>query len=336
MAWFDAHMRAAEAGEATPTQTPASPTYRPDLDGLRAIAVGLVMLAHAKWPVVVNGGDPGVTAFFVLSGFLITGVLINQQERRGSIDIVGFYRRRVVRLAPALIGVLVFTLLFGLALDLRSNWQLGILSCLVYLSNWTEVLGINIDPLGHTWSLAIEEQFYLVWPVLVIAFRRHLLQIAIAGVVLGTVVRTIETGHAEYFSTFTRADAILLGCAVALVKPRWPAWVGGVGLAVLVFVPALISSHDVAVPIAMASTVAIIGGRFPALDVLASAGRRAYSLYLWNWPMTLVFGAGGIVAVIMTIVVGELSYRLLEAPVMRRRGERVAAPLRLAWSRARP
>jgi peptidoglycan/LPS O-acetylase OafA/YrhL len=133
--------------------------YRPDLDGLRAIAVGLVILTHASWPWVNNGGDAGVTAFFVLSGYLITNLLLGQLETRGRVDIVGFYRRRVIRLAPALLGLLAFTLMLGVIVGLRSDWQLGLVSCLVYVSNWVQVAGFNIDPLGHTWSLAIEEQF---------------------------------------------------------------------------------------------------------------------------------------------------------------------------------
>ncbi|MBA2382931.1 MAG: acyltransferase [Chloroflexi bacterium] len=312
------------AAMAASDSTPRTIEYRPDLDGLRAVAVGLVLLAHARWPIVVNGGDAGVTAFFVLSGFLITTILVGQQERTGRIDVVSFYRRRVIRLAPALIGVLVFTLVIGLALGLPSQWPLGIVSCLAYVSNWTEVAGINIDPLGHTWSLAIEEQFYLVWPAVLILMRGRVVPVAIAGIVVMTLVRVISTGNVEYFSTFTRADAVLVGCVVAFVRPRWPTIVGLIGLAVLVVLTPLIPDHDIALPFAMASSVAIIGSRVPQLGFLAAAGRRAYSLYLWNWPMTLLFGAGGIIAVGMTIAMGELSYRLLEAPVMRRGSRRVA------------
>jgi peptidoglycan/LPS O-acetylase OafA/YrhL len=308
--------------------------YRADLDGLRAVAVGLVMLAHAKWPVVLNGGDAGVTAFFVLSGYLITSILVAQRERTGKIDVLAFYRRRFIRLAPALAALIVFTLIIGLTVGLRSNWQAGILSCLVYVSNWAQVFGIAIDPLGHTWSLAIEEQFYLVWPAMVILFGRRLLRVAIIGIVLIAFLRLVSTGYLEYFSTITRADAILVGCVVAITRPRWSATIGAIGLAVLIFIAPLSPEHDIALPIAMAATVAVIGGGLPQLGMLAAAGRRAYSLYLWNWPMTLLFGAGGILAVVMTILVGELSYRLLEAPFMRRRGEPMAAPQRLAWGRA--
>jgi peptidoglycan/LPS O-acetylase OafA/YrhL len=316
---------------ASPGTAGRSTAYRPDLDGLRAIAVGLVMLAHSKWPVPLNGGDAGVTAFFVLSGFLITNLLVSQQERTGRIDVVSFYKRRFVRLAPALGGLLVFTLVIGLALGLHSQWAIGIVSCLVYVSNWAQVAGFPIDPLGHTWSLAIEEQFYLVWPAILILFRGRVVPLAIGGIVAMTALRIVSDGVFEYFSTITRADAVLVGCVVAFWRPRWPSWVGLAGLGVLVVLTPLFPEHDIALPLSMAATVAIIASPIPQLGFLAAAGRRAYSLYLWNWPMTLLFGERSIVAVAMTILVAEISYRLLEAPVMRRGGRRVVAGLPRRW-----
>jgi peptidoglycan/LPS O-acetylase OafA/YrhL len=303
--------------------TPERLTYRADLDGLRAVAVGLVILTHAKWPWVNNGGDAGVTAFFVLSGFLITSILLGQQERTGRIDIVSFYKRRVIRLAPALLGLLGFTVVLGLAAGLTTHWQLGVASCLIYVSNWIQVANLNIDPLGHTWSLAIEEQFYLIWPALLIVLRGRVLGIAIAGIVLGSALRLIADGPLEYFSTITRADAILVGCVLAILRPRWPVWVGGAGVVGLVALGLADPVHDIAIPGAMIATAAVIGSRVERLGVLAPIGLRAYSLYLWNWPMTLLFGAGGAVAPLMTVLVGEVSYRLLEAPVLRRGGRRL-------------
>jgi peptidoglycan/LPS O-acetylase OafA/YrhL len=294
------------------------PEYRPDLDGLRAVAVGLVILTHAKWPWVNNGGDAGVTAFFVLSGYLITTILTSQQERTGRIDVLAFYRRRIVRLAPALLGLLAFTLVLGLAVSWPTHWQLGLISCLVYVSNWVQVAGLNIDPLGHTWSLAIEEQFYLVWPAILILLRGRVLTIAIVGIVVASALRLVATGPLEYFSTVTRADAILAGCVVALIGPRWHSGLAVVGVAALLVVSAINPVHDIAIPVAMVATVAVIGGRFERLGVLAPIGLRAYSLYLWNWPMTLLFGSIGFLAPLLTVLVGEVSYRLLEAPFLSR------------------
>jgi peptidoglycan/LPS O-acetylase OafA/YrhL len=293
--------------------------YRADLDGLRAIAVALVIVTHAKWPWVNNGGDAGVTAFFVLSGYLITNLLIDQRERRGRIDILAFYRRRVVRLGPALLGLLAFVLVFGVVVGWGDrSWQLGIASSLAYFSNWVQVGNVNIDPLGHTWSLAIEEQFYLVWPALLIVLRGRLLTFAIAAIIVASAIRLVATGPLEYFSTITRADAILVGCVLALIRPSWPAWIAAIGLVALIAVPMLDPSHDVMIPVAMIATAAVIGGRLRPLGRLAPVGLRAYSLYLWNWPMTILFGSVFLVAPLLTIVVGELSFRLLEAPVLHR------------------
>jgi len=298
------------------------PEYRRDLDGLRAVAVGLVILTHARWPWTNNGGDMGVTAFFVLSGFLITTILVGQHERTGRIAILAFYRRRFIRLAPALLGLLAFTLVFGLTIGWPSQWQIGLASCLAYISNWVQVANVNIDPLGHTWSLAIEEQYYLVWPALIVLLRGRLLTVAIIGIIAASSVRIVASGPFEYFSTGTRADAILVGAVVALVRPSWHPAVAIAGLVGLVAVAFVDPVHDLAIPAAMLATVAVIGGRFEPLGVLAPIGLRAYSLYLWNWPMTLLFGSMGPLAPLMTIAVGEISYRLLEAPVLRRSGRR--------------
>jgi peptidoglycan/LPS O-acetylase OafA/YrhL len=293
--------------------------YRADLDGLRAIAVGLVILTHAQWPWPNNGGVAGVTAFFVLSGYLITNLLVDQRARRGRIDILAFYRRRIVRLAPALLALLVFTLVFGLAFGWgSSHWQVGLLSCFAYVSNWVMVGGVSIDPLNHTWSLAIEEQFYLVWPALIILLRGRLLTFAVVGIVIASVVRLIATGPLESFSTITRADAILVGCVLALTRARWPTPIAAVGLVALFAVTLLNPSFDVGVPATMLATAAVIGGRLELLGRLAPIGLRAYSLYLWNSPMTLLFGSVGPIAPLLTILIGELSFQLFEAPVLRR------------------
>ena len=194
----------------------------------------------------------------------------------------------------------------------------GILSSLVYVSNWVQVGDVNIDPLGHTWSLAIEEQFYLIWPAVLLVLRGRALQVAVIAILVASAVRLVATGPLEYFSTITRADAILLGCVLAMVRPKWPAWVAVGGIAALVSMSVLDLSHDLLIPVAMVATAAVIGGRFEPLGRLAPAGLRAYSLYLWNWPMTIMFGSIAFIAPLMTVVVGELSFRLLEAPFLHR------------------
>ncbi len=319
-----------DLGRATASGFGGGSAYRPDLDGLRAIAVGLVILTHAQFPWRNNGGDAGVTAFFVLSGYVITRLLL-RQHAEGRADVLGFYRRRLVRLGPALLGLLAFTLVTGVLIGWPTEWRLGIVSCLLYVSNWVQVAGINIDPLGHTWSLAIEEQFYLLWPAVLfglIARRRQwLIPATVLLIVVGSLIRVMSSGLFEYFSTFTRADAILLGCLVALTGIRLPAWTAAAGLAGLVAVALLLApeNHALAIPLSMACAAAVIGGEFRPLARLAPAGLRAYSLYLWNWPMVLLFGSIPGLAVLLTVLVGELSFRLLEAPVLRRGGVRAQA-----------
>jgi peptidoglycan/LPS O-acetylase OafA/YrhL len=293
--------------------------YRPDLDGLRAIAIGLVMLAHFEWPITTNA-DIGVTAFFVLSGYLITTILVRDRERTGRIRLATFYRRRIIRLGPALIGVLGFTALLGLGGRLPDEWPLAIGSSLLYVSNWVQAGGVAIHPLGHTWTLAIEEQFYLVWPLLLLLVWRRAVWVALVVIAVAFVARLMTSGYVEYFSTITRVDAILIGCLVAFAQPRWPTWVAWIGLAALllttvVFAP---SEQDVAIPIAIVATTLVIAGRLEPLGRLAPGGLRAYSLYLWSTPMTLLFGAGVAMAPVMTIAIAEVSFRLLERPVLRR------------------
>ncbi|MDQ2964720.1 MAG: acyltransferase [Chloroflexota bacterium] len=290
--------------------------YRPDLDGLRAVAVLLVIATHAHLPWTNNGGDAGVTAFFVLSGYLITRLLIEERERTGRTDLAGFYRRRAVRLGPALLLVLAFVALASSVVVWPGAWQAGVAACLIYVSNWVQVLGVQIDPLGHTWSLAIEEQFYFVWPALLLLLgRRRVLWLAVIGIVAGSLARTFSDGTFEYFSTATRGDAILLGCVLALAGVRLPAWAGGLGIAVLVGVAYLNLSHDLTIPISMLSAGLVVTSEWRSLGRLAAVGRRAYGLYLWNWPLAILFGPLGAV---LTFVAAEASYRLVERPLMRR------------------
>lgn len=292
--------------------------YRADLDGMRAVAVLLVIVTHAHFPVTNDGGTTGVTAFFVLSGYLITRLLIVERDTIGRIDLRAFYLRRVLRLGPALLLLIVFVVSIGLWRGWPGDWRVGIVASLLYVGNWVQVAGYQIDPLGHTWTLAIEEQFYLVWPVvMVLASRRWALRLAVAGVILGAIAATTASGNFEYFSTITRGDAILAGCVLGILQPRTPTWVGAAGLVVLLSVSYLNLQHNIATPIAILASCLIVSSSLPALGRMAFIGRRAYGLYLWNWPMTILFGPIG---AIPTFLVAGLSYRLVERPLTRRYG----------------
>ena len=292
--------------------------YREDLDGLRGIAVLLVIATHAYFPVTNDGGTTGVTAFFVLSGYLITRLLVQERELTGRIDLRAFYLRRALRLGPALLVLLAFVLAVGVWVGWAGGWQVGTVASLFYVSNWVQVAGIQVIPLGHTWTLAIEEQFYLIWPVVLMLVRpRWALRIAIAGAMVGTLAHLIATGTFEYFSTITRGNAILVGCVLGLVQVRLPSRIGALGVPILVILTYMNLPHDVANPIAILASSMIICSSLPALGVLAPIGRRAYGLYLWNYPLSVLLGP---VAALWTFPVAMLSYRLVERPLMRRFG----------------
>jgi hypothetical protein len=157
--------------------------YRADLDGLRAVAVLLVIAYHAGFPVANDGGNAGVTAFFVLSGYLITRLLRQEHDGTGRIDLPAFYRRRAARLAPALLVVAAFIVVVGILHGWSGDWRLGLVATVLYAGNWVEAFGGQIGPFGHTWTLAIEEQFYLIWPLLVLLGRRWLIWPALFGIV---------------------------------------------------------------------------------------------------------------------------------------------------------
>ena len=293
------------------------PDRRADLDGLRAVAVILVMLSHAGGP-WGNGGNAGVTAFFVLSGFLITGILQGELIRTGRIELMAFYRRRIRRLAPALLVLLAVVLPVWMLAGGSSERVLPIVGSLLYVNNWLAVTGLNMEPLPHTWSLAIEEQFYLLWPVVLVVLKpRRALVVALALAAGSALARLVAEGSFEYFSTLTRADAILVGSALALLgRSALPPVATLVGILALVAISFSDLSHDAAIALSIVAASAVVMSRLPALGRLAPIGRRAYSLYLWNWPLTLLFGPVGF---FLTIPVAEVSYRVAERPFMRAR-----------------
>lgn len=312
---------------------PASLTYLPQLDGLRGFAVLLVLIYHsgyltAGWgPRPFPGGFIGVDLFFALSGFLITTGLLGQLERRGGVDFSEFWSRRIRRLVPALvvavIGVLALVALFNDNSSVEAMRNSGIGSVL-FVSNWMQASGWRYQfELSHTWSLAVEAQFYLVWPIVIIAFSKlRIPRKVFAGIVLATVVLVavhrwrMWTGQAHflalYIRTDTRADVILLGCLGAMAvswgwlnpgagkRLRVPAVVA---LAVILFVGLDFETGDsrlyhgwfsiVAVSCATLVTAAVLDPdwglhRWWRQDWLMGLGQRSYSLYLWHVPIFLL------------------------------------------------
>jgi len=203
--------------------------YRPELDGLRGISILLVYIHHFYQP-LVPGGFLGLDIFFVLSGFLITSQLVQEWNVRGSISLKNFYARRALRLMPAVFLLILITGTLALIVDKKTAAQTyqGIWLTLSYVSNWFYAFGhfSTNNPFAITWSLAIEEQFYLTWPlllILILRFQRrwalYLLVLIIAIIPLHRRI-LLEQGanlFRLYYGSDTRPDGLPIGCLLALL-----------------------------------------------------------------------------------------------------------------------
>jgi peptidoglycan/LPS O-acetylase OafA/YrhL len=303
---------------------PAVPTrrlalsYRPDIDGMRALAVLAVVAFHAN-PHLVPGGFAGVDVFFVLSGYLITGLILDALES-GSFSFAAFYTRRIKRIFPAYIVVAATTLAVSSYLLIPNDYifyTTSLAASWAFLSNvffsmlsWG-YFGQRTEefPLLHTWSLSVEEQFYFVYPALLFfLFRHYRRYLAHALVLLGVVFLTIsqmKTGEIKsYFLITTRAHELIIGALAFLLVRRYPPRTGGaanllalLGMALL-FGSFLFINKDTPFPgvnslypcIGTAMLLYACAGGNVLSPLLASrplvaVGLISYSLYLWHWPI---------------------------------------------------
>jgi len=307
--------------------------YRPDIDGLRAIAILLVVGYHIGLP-GFGGGFIGVDVFFVLSGFLITGLLVREVRESGRISFLDFYARRIRRLLPALALVVVVTLLLGVLVLLP--WELegtakSATATGAFVSNiyfWRVTHGYfgevpETQPLLHTWSLAVEEQFYLVWPILigfgywfgrrrpkdVLRWITTVLAITCLASFLLSVAIAGPMPFVNFFLMPPRLWELGAGGLLALSVPylqRHPRrfgalWVIG-GLGVIVATNLIVTSAGPwpglpALAPVLATVAVVLGGSnsepngasgLLGLSPIVSVGRLSYSWYLWHWPLLVL------------------------------------------------
>jgi peptidoglycan/LPS O-acetylase OafA/YrhL len=299
--------------------------YRPDIDGLRAVAVLLVVLYHIR-TAKCTGGFIGVDTFFVISGYLISSIIISDIDA-GRFSLTEFYERRIRRIFPALIVVLFAIALFGylalLPAELKGCAE-SLLAALFSVSNfyfWRHTGYFDathgISPLLHTWSLAVEEQFYLLLPLLLRSLRplrRPMLVWVLSGIAMASLIVSAigaaKNDSAAFYLLHARAWELLLGTLLSLgaARIKLPSGLREVasffGLA-LIILPGFVYSDNTpfpglaAIPPCLGTALVIVAGggpsqrntlatRFLSVPPLRFIGLISYSLYLWHWPLIVL------------------------------------------------
>lgn len=331
--------------------------HRPALDAVRGIAVTLVVLAHARVGMGA-GGAVGVTVFFTLSGFLITALLLEERADTGTIHFRAFYARRAYRLLPALVLFLAAMGIASLVGD-QSSLPTGrdFLGALFYVGNFTSAIHGHDTVILHTWSLSVEEQFYVAWPLVLVGLLsgghgglRRVVMVAAALSLLAVILRVAlydgGAGAARVtYGTDTRADGLLIGCILAVaahrgVLPRWgtrlATWLAGVALALLAMLAfvagpqATLTVPTVASLLTVVLLIAVVlggdGGVLMSRPV-RWLGRRSYAVYLWHYPAVAAAAwltgwhkpVGLAVAVAFTLAMAHLSWVCVELPFLQRK-----------------
>ena len=336
--------------------------YRAEIDGLRAIAVGAVLLYHAK--LGLPGGFVGVDVFFVISGYLITSLILRDLQNEGGFSLVDFWKRRIRRIFPALLLVLISTFVLGWFFLLPSHFKnLGesLMFQGAFLGNlyfWGSV-GYFGDstytiPLLHTWSLAVEEQFYILFPLIALVLYRKSKSILLATLAILTVGSLVlsqyqlQAGHADaaFYLLPSRAWELLAGCLLAFIPEREtaPSILRKIGawLGVLILLGSFLFFNE-SMPFPgltglgpVAGTVFVIWGtggankesllvRLLSLRPIVFVGLISYSLYLWHWPILIfatyweenhIVGWPYRVGLLgLSVLLATLSWKFVEQPV---------------------
>ena len=341
--------------------------YRPSLDGVRGVAIILVVIHHLCHIVpgflrYFGGGYLGVDLFFVLSGFLITSLIIEEHDQFGSVSLSRFYIRRALRLLPAVAAALLAAVIIGslLGFSFIDITPLRFASILGYFTNWVRAYEApDMWFLGHFWSLAIEEQFYLLWPAFLIGLlalpRKSVLTIVVTLVAgsatLMMVLYLSGTDPQRIFAgSDTRAFQLLTGClaSMTLHRERLPAWLSeksrnalaSASLVLLVgaFVIArpelpvmYVAGHQVITLCAALLILHVTVDRSAISRLLQSRiliwfGKRSYGLYVWHFPIFYVIAKLEMpwlapLAVALAVAACVLSYRFIELPFLRMKSQ---------------
>jgi peptidoglycan/LPS O-acetylase OafA/YrhL len=332
--------------------------YRSDIDGLRALAVSSVVLFHADFPWIVNGFF-GVDVFFVISGFLITNLIVEENEA-GSFSLASFYERRIRRIIPAAAAVLIASSIcawFLLLPDELTEFSKSLAAAVFFSSNWYFLSDVSYfaasaaatKPLLHTWTLSIEEQFYLVYPLAMLlvtkSTRRFLLlgALCFASIWYARRININDGFDALFYNSFSRAFEPLIGCLTALIHRQFAPgrfqssafrFIGIVLIGFAIFEPHSMNYKRMLIPClgAAAFLLAQPDRRDPLFRIMASLPLRAigilsYSIYLWHWPVfvfaKILLGFLGnaetIGCILLTVALSAATFYTLEDPVRSRR-----------------
>ncbi len=319
----------------------------PGLDGIRGIAALVVVglhdqvMAHEDLSGRIYAGRFAVVIFFVISGLLITWLLLQEEQRDGHVNRVAFYWRRAFRLFPGLLALLVWQYFTHLPLATRG----GMIAAALYFANYYSIIrgGAELRGLGQTWSLAVEEHFYLIWPQIFLFFRdrRKLLIGCLAVAGLQTIWRLIAGFHGQFIyaglATETASCPALIGCAIALLMWYWPnrlprfvlhpiltpiSLITIVGLGQLPRESQLIWGVPLGIPFTVILVLQAITYQWRWLEnpVALYLGRISYSVYLWQMVAIAIIHRWGhdryhLPAFAAAIVLGSISYFAVERPV---------------------
>jgi peptidoglycan/LPS O-acetylase OafA/YrhL len=324
------------------------------IQGLRALAAILVTLFHAR---LVPGGFIGVDIFYVISGYLITGLILREIETTGTLDLKSFYQRRIKRLLPTSVFVLFVTAIFAWILFppiTRDSLGRDLFAAAAYISNYLfawwqndyQNLNATPSPFIHYWSLAVEEQFYLVWPIFILFLARYGKRVILGGIAVTTALSLLFSIYLTqaapiwaFYSLPTRAWELGFGALLLFIpdfkkKMRILPWLGFLGIAI----SALNFNENTAFPgknallPVLATTVLMATIKYwpPLFDDLANSGISqwlgaiSYPLYLWHWPaLVLPSSALGrplriyerFLCIVLTVVLAHLTSKYVEDPL---------------------